>query len=284
MTTSFCIQEALRWGVTHIQFISDNANLEAEILLAHVMQVSRSHLHAWPEKCLSQLEHDHYVSAIQRRQQQEPIAYITGIQEFWSLPIRVTQAVLIPRPETELLVELTLEKLGSAGAITIADLGTGSGAIALALAHERPEWTVYASDRMADALALAKQNARQLQLNNVQFCEGSWCAALPPILFDAIISNPPYIAIADTEVSSQVVATEPASALWSGVDGLQDLRLIISGAKSYLKSGAYLILEHGYTQASAVQDLMREAGYTEINVFHDLAGLDRVTIGRYLNN
>lgn len=279
------ISAAILWASNQIKNCSDNSRLEAEVLLAHAMQVTRSHFLAWPDKCLSIKEQENFFSYVMRRQQGEPIAYITGQKEFWSLNLIVTSDTLIPRPETELIVELVLEKVETGSndnddKKNIADLGTGCGAIALALAHERPQWRIFATDRMSAALKVAKTNAQNLGLEKINFYEGNWCAALPALEFDCIVSNPPYIAQGDPDLDRQVCLSEPLSALISGMDGLNDIRQIIQEAKNVLKSGGYLILEHGFTQASAVKALMQQAGYVEINNYRDLAGLERITLGR----
>ncbi|MDR3478916.1 MAG: peptide chain release factor N(5)-glutamine methyltransferase [Gammaproteobacteria bacterium] len=277
----FTISSALEWAIAHLMAVTDVVELEAEILLAHVLRASRTHLHAWPDRLLSESEQTHYSQFVKRRLEGEPIAYVTGKREFWSLELTVTPDTLIPRPETEILVELALSKLNDDEIKTIADLGTGSGAIALALASERPGWVVHATDRVAATLQVAKANAVRLDLAHVKFHEGSWCEALPKLSFDAIISNPPYIAEGDPQLNQQVLLTEPRAALLSGEDGLLDIRRIIQEARSYLKSGGYLLLEHGARQAEAVKSLMQQAGYVQIESYQDLAGLDRATIGQF---
>jgi release factor glutamine methyltransferase len=263
---------ALAWANSELVSVSDISRLEAEILLADVLQVSRSHLHAWPERELTSAQQLKLTECVNRCVQGEPIAYITGHREFWSLDLMVTTDTLIPRPETELLVEQVLATLNDDQPRLIADLGTGSGAIALALATERPAWTVYATDRMNAPLQVAAANAERLQVGNIVFQQGNWCAALPDLLFDAIISNPPYIAESDVRITSQVKSNEPHSALFAGNDGLDDIRQIIAEAKNYLKSGGYLFLEHGSLQAAAVRYLFEKAGYTKVDLHRDLAG------------
>lgn len=251
--------------------------LEAEILLAHVLQVSRSYLYTFAEKKLSDAEEKTFFQLIDKRLQGEPVAYLTGHREFWSLDFHVTPDVLIPRPETEILVEQVLHLVKNEKA-QIADLGTGSGAIALALAHEKPNWQVHATDESEAALNVARLNAKRLELPQVQFHLGKWCEALPQIFFDAIVSNPPYIAENDEHLSQGDLRFEPRLALVSGQDGLKDLHQIIQQAKAYLKSGGYLLLEHGFDQAEKVATLFKKAGYTHIIRQVDLAGLERVTI------
>jgi release factor glutamine methyltransferase len=262
-----------------LQTVSDHPARDAEVLLLHVLQVARSHFHAWPERTLTASEQQAYAVCIERFQRGEPVAYIIGHREFWSLDLTVTPATLIPRPETELLVETVLATLAKTAALTVADLGTGSGAIALALATERPHWEVHATDISTAALAVATTNAMRLALTNVTFHAGDWCAALPPVRFDAIISNPPYIALADSAIERRVKASEPHTALFAGADGLSAIRQIIAMAKDHLHPGGYLFLEHGSLQAEAVRCLLEKAGYTKIGLHTDLAGLARVTVG-----
>lgn len=274
------ISDALQWATQQLTNVSDVAKLDAEVLLAHALQVPRSYFYAWPARDLNAAEHHQFAELIQRKLQGEPVAYITGRREFWSLDFFVSPDTLIPRPETELLVEMALEKFATSEAVKIADLGTGCGAIALSLAHEKPTWEVYATDKMQNALSVAKANAARLNLSNVVFCEGTWCKALPLTQFDAIISNPPYIAKDDSEVNQDVIESEPHTALFSADQGLADLRQIIDEAKNYLKLNGYLMLEHGCQQAGAVRQLLANAGYAEIKLYKDLSGIDRVTIGR----
>lgn len=261
--------------------------LEEEVLLAHILGVNRSYLYAHPERTLTKSEQEQFAILMDRHFNGEPIAYLTGHKEFWSLDLIVTPDTLIPRPETELLVETTLEySTGgeySAGHV-IADLGTGSGAIALALAHERPDWIVYATDLSKNALNIAKKNAERLNIKNVSFYEGHWCAALPKIKLDAIVSNPPYIAEDNADVEQSVLTYEPRSALISGKDGLQDIKHIIHEATLYLKPDGYLLLEHGFDQAKDVQNIFLEVGYTNVITRYDLSKIPRVTIGQWQNN
>jgi release factor glutamine methyltransferase len=191
----------------------------------------------------------------------------------------VTPDTLIPRPDTELLVECVLDMFADDGARVVADLGTGSGAIAMALAKEKSHWQMHATDNSDAALNVARQNATRLDLANVIFHQGNWCEALPLMLFDALISNPPYIAEGDAEIEPRVRFSEPHSALFSGEDGLEAISQIIFHAKSYLKPGGYLFLEHGNKQAASVRCLFEKAGYTKIDLKRDLAGMERVTFG-----
>jgi release factor glutamine methyltransferase len=250
--------------------------LDAEILLAHVLNVSRSYLYAWPEKMLSAAQEKIFFELIDRRINGEPVAYLIGHQEFWSLDFLVTQDVLIPRPETELLVEMILEI--PAEQLAVADLGAGSGAIALSIAHERPNWEVHATDASHAALQIAKKNAERLKIKNITFHDGDWLQALPSLLFDVIVSNPPYIAANDAHLLQ--LTYEPQSALISGPDGLEDIRKIIRDAGRYLKSDGYLMLEHGYDQADEIRKLFETAGYKNVFSIRDLSGNERVTYGK----
>jgi release factor glutamine methyltransferase len=260
--------------------VTDVPELEAEILLAHVLQVSRSYLYTWPEKSIEEKQEVEFQRCIVKRINREPIAYITGHREFWSLDLSVTPSVLIPRPETELLVELALQKIQTKNAL-IADLGTGSGAISLALASERPNWSIYATDKSHEALDIAKQNAERLHLTTISFYQGEWCEALPQLKYDAIVSNPPYLAQDDPHLQQGDLRFEPLSALASGQQGLDDIREIIQSARDYLKPQGLLLLEHGYTQAQKVSSIFQEAGYNTIEIYQDFAGQDRVTIASY---
>jgi release factor glutamine methyltransferase len=276
----YTISYALKWAFEQLIVKSDTAHLEAEVLLAHGLDVQRSYLHAWPERVLTAIEQSNFVEGVRRCLQGEPIAYITNRREFWSLDLIVTKDTLIPRPETEALVALILEKFPATEEKLIADLGTGSGAIALAIAKERPKWTVYATDRIPAAIDVARLNAKRLRIKNVKFHVGFWFDMLPTKGFDAIISNPPYIAADAKELSPEVAKYEPASALIAGNDGLEDLRHIIQEAKQYLKPKGLLGLEHGHTQARALNMLLIQAGYVDVTTHKDLAGLDRIIMAQ----
>ncbi len=265
-------------GTVLASYIS-HQRLHAEILLAHTLAVNRAHLHTYPEQILTSTQQSDFEKLMNRYISGEPMAYLTGCQAFWSMDLRVTSATLIPRPETELLVELALQ-ISSDSKMIVADLGTGSGAVALALANERPDWDIYATDMSVDALWVAKKNAERLKINNILFSQGDWCDALPKHLFDIIVSNPPYVTIGDVHLAKSVYDYEPHAALFSRDNGLSDIRRIISRALNYLKPGAYLMLEHGFQQAEDVRILLAESGYVEIKTATDLAGLDRVTMGK----
>lgn len=262
------------------------ARLDGELLLAALMRRERAQLLAFDEAAVDPLTAAMFEVAIARRAAGEPLAYITGVKEFWSLPLSVAPGVLVPRPETELVVELCLAHFGASPSAAgtpstvasrmarIADLGTGSGAIALALARECPQWRIVATDQSADALGIAGSNCRRLGIDNVELHQGSWCAALDG-RFDAILSNPPYIAAADPALAD--LQHEPAGALIAGNDGFADLFAIASCARDHLTSGGLLLLEHGATQASRLGKELARLGYRDIAVHRDLAGHDRVT-------
>ncbi len=258
---------------------SDSPRLDAELLLAHVLGRPRSHLYAWPERrpsaeCIARFE-----QLIERRRSGEPIAYLIGRREFWSLELEVTPDTLIPRPETELLVELALARLPGDAAVEVADLGTGSGAIALAIARERPLARVVATDDNPAALAVAERNARRLGLDNIEFAGGDWCTALSDRRFDLIVSNPPYIAADCVHPRHGDLRFEPRAALVAGADGLAALHTIIDQAPAHLVAAGRLLLEHGFDQGEAVAALLRQRGFVEVATHPDPAGHDRVGMG-----
>ncbi|KWV75040.1 peptide chain release factor N(5)-glutamine methyltransferase [Pseudomonas paracarnis] len=258
---------------------SPTARLDVELLLAAALGKSRSYLHTWPEKIVSSEDALTFAGYLQRRRSGEPVAYILGQQGFWKLDLEVAPHTLIPRPETELLVEAALELL-PATPVQILDLGTGSGAIALALASERPAWQVTAVDRVLEAVALAERNRQRLHLNNATVLNSHWFSALQGHRFDLIISNPPYIADNDPHLAAGDVRFEPASALVAGHDGLDDLRLITQESPDHLNDGGWLLLEHGYDQAQAVRDLLLNQGFDGVHSRIDLGGHERITLGR----
>lgn len=259
----------------------DEARLEAEVLLLHVLGRPRAWLYAHADDELPPPQREAFDRLVQRRCAGEPVAYLTGTREFWSLALRVTGATLIPRADTERLVELALERLPSATPLRVADLGTGSGAIALALASERPQTKVVATDVSAAALAVARQNAESNKISNVEFAEGHWFAAIAQQRFDLIVSNPPYIAAGDAHLQRGDLRFEPYSALAAGADGLDDIRAIAAAAGAYLHNGAWLLLEHGFDQGGAVRALLGAAGFANVATWQDLGGLDRVSGGRW---
>jgi release factor glutamine methyltransferase len=258
----------------------DTPRLDAEVLLACVLDRPRSHLLAWPERVPAPGELARYRELVVRRAAGEPVAHLVGQREFWSLPVAVTAETLIPRPETETLVACALDIVPADQHLQIADLGTGSGAIALALAHERPGSQILATDLSIKALEVAAANARRLGLDNIEFVAGDWCDALAGRHFDVIVSNPPYIPVADRHLEQGDVRFEPRAALVAGTDGLHDLTRIIECAYPHLLSDGWLILEHGFDQGNRVQALLQEHDYHDIVRHRDTAGHERVTAAR----
>ncbi|THG81529.1 peptide chain release factor N(5)-glutamine methyltransferase [Pseudomonas sp. A-1] len=259
---------------------SPSARLDAELLLAHVLGKPRSYLRTWPEREPDAAQCAAFVALLARRSKGEPVAYLLGRQGFWSLELEVAPHTLIPRPDTELLVETALA-LGPGGPARVLDLGTGSGAIALALACERPAWQVLGVDRVAEAVALAERNRARLGLANARFVESRWFSALAGERFAVIVGNPPYIAADDRHLGEGDVRFEPASALVAGADGLDDIRQIVHEAPEHLEAGGWLLLEHGYDQAAAVRALFAARGFTAVESRRDLGGHQRITLGQW---
>jgi release factor glutamine methyltransferase len=283
------------------QFIdSDSAALDSRLLMCHVLQCETAYLMTWPEKPLDEAQLSAFQQLVAKRKKGYPIAYLLGYRDFWSLRLRVSPATLIPRPETELLVETVLN-LPLADDASVLDLGTGTGAIALALASERPKWQVMGIDKSADAVALAKQNSQLNSLPQIEFIQSDWFNALeqPQIdqrqsqqndrqdnqqkhrhkLFSLIVSNPPYVEDDSIYLQQGDVRFEPASALTSGKDGLDDIRIIIGKAITFLPSGGWLVFEHGYQQAQGVQALLVNSGFEHVHSINDLNDLPRITLG-----
>ena len=278
------ITQLLKIANDQLESTSDSPRLDAQILLAHSLQKNRTWLATWSDKNLTQSEINDFNHLLKRRQLGEPVAHITGTREFWSLDLKVSRDTLIPRPETELMVEQILEKYPQTTDINLLDLGTGSGAIALALASERPEWNIIATDKSAPALNIARQNAQQLALKNIRFIAGSWFEPLNDLYpdkhqFDIIASNPPYIPRTDPHLSEGDVRFEPLSALASGDDGLDDIRLICQQASAFLKPSGRLIIEHGFDQKSDIHSIFMDSGYKNIEQMSDLARQPRLCIG-----
>lgn len=254
--------------------------IDAEFLLAHVLAKPRSWLYAFADHVPSEQLRSEFAALVQRRVNGEPIAYITGRRGFWSFDLQVTPDTLIPRPETELLVELAVARIHPEQACRVLDLGTGTGAVALAIAQECPMASVLALDFSEAALAVARSNAAQLNIRTVEFLRSDWYAELAGRTFDVIVSNPPYIEAADAHLQQGDLRFEPLTALASGADGLVAIRLILAGAKVHLQPEGWLLIEHGWQQARAIRELFAQAGFTGIQNEQDLEGRDRVTIGQ----
>jgi release factor glutamine methyltransferase len=283
MTTTTC-GALLAHGVQRLQAAAAalrdpnlDARLDAQVLLAHVLGVTRGRLLSHPEASCSTQEALAYEQLLERRAGGEPLAYLLGHREFWSLELAVGPAVLVPRPETELLVERALAR-GPPGTGRVADLGTGSGAVALALASERPRWHVVATDISPQALALARTNAAALGLERVEFRLGDWYAAIAGELFDLVVSNPPYVAAADPAL--QLLQHEPQLALTPGQDALASLYTLAAGAAAHLALGGWLMLEHGASQGAEVRAALVLAGFRHVRSHRDLAGHERMTEGQ----
>jgi release factor glutamine methyltransferase len=270
---------------------ASSARIEVQMLLQQVLGVSRAYLLAHPEQVLNDAQAAAYCELLQRRLAGEPLAYLLGEREFYGLAFRVTPATLIPRPDTELLVELALQRIPkplpsspcqgrSMSEFRVLDLGTGSGAIALSIAHARPDIEVTAVDASPEALEVARENAQRLNIANVRLLRSDWFSALAGERFDLIVSNPPYIADGDAHLAQGDLRFEPRGALASGADGLADIRRIVTDAKEHLDAGGWLLFEHGYDQAERVRELLGAAGYAEVFSAHDLAGIERVSGGR----
>jgi len=259
-----------------------NAKLEAEVLLAFVIEKPRSYLYTWPEQSVDAQQLHRYDQLVNRRIQGEPIAYITGQREFWGLPLHVSPATLIPRHETERLVELALHIIPEHASWTIADLGTGSGALAIAIANERPHCHIIATDQSDEALAIARHNAKQLNINCIEFSLGNWYEPLATHKFDLIVSNPPYVAEHDPHLKQGDLRYEPSQALCAGDNGLQDIRAIIKGAAMYLKPRGWLLLEHGFDQGRDVCELLKLNGFNNILCHQDYAQHERASQGQLL--
>jgi release factor glutamine methyltransferase len=253
---------------------------EAELLLLHVVKQPRSWLFTHADDDLDMDVQTAYAELLERRARGEPVAYITGARGFWSLDLEVTPATLIPRPETELLVELALERLPRNASCAVADLGTGSGAVALALASELPLCRVTATDASAAALEVARRNAARLGIDNVTFVQGDWMAPLGDARFELIVSNPPYIESDDAHLARGDLRFVPATALASGRDGLDDIRRIVATAREHLAPGGWLLFEHGWNQGEAARALLHQAGNDDVFTAQDLEQRDRVSGAR----
>lgn len=280
------ISTLLTKAAGQLKSVSTTSRLDAEILLSKVLEVPSSYFYTHSEDLLTKTQHEIYLSFLKRRLNHEPIAYILEQQEFWSLPLKITKDVLIPRKETELLVEIVLKHLPKHESLKICDLGTGSGAIALALASERDNWHIFATDLSVASLKIAQENMNILKnqlKGKVDFYHGSWCNALPDDKYDAIISNPPYIDYEDLNITESVKKFEPNLALFAKGNGLSEILKIIVQSKKKLKRGGQLFLEHGFQQGKEVVALLKAHDYIDVEDYLDLAGHSRVTRGKFTN-
>jgi release factor glutamine methyltransferase len=276
------IANLITQGQTLLEVSSDSAKLDVEILLAFVLDKDRSYLLTWPENTLNEEQLQVFLAVLVRRIEGEPIAYITGIKEFWSLPLHVSKATLIPRPDTETLVEVVLDQFQSEENINCLDLGTGTGAIALALASENSTWNVSGLDFNTEAVELAQLNAKNCQLTRVHFFQSDWFSNVEPNKkFDLIVSNPPYIDCEDSNLTQGDVRYEPNSALIASDNGLADIKHIANIARDFLAEKASLYFEHGYQQGSDVRNILLSLGYENPKTAQDLNGHDRVTWASY---
>ncbi len=273
------IHQAINQATQQLAEISSSPRLDAELLVACLLQKSRSWLYAHFTQNITPDEQDQLNNLLKRRLAGEPMAYILGYKEFWALKLKITSDVLIPRPETEHMIEWILNRWPAENELWLADLGTGSGAIALALASERPHWQIDATDQSSKALNLAKENATHYEAHNVRFYQGNWCTPLPHHNYGLIVSNPPYIAEQDPHLAQ--LSYEPSEALCAGEEGLKDIEEIICQAKNYLTKPGYLILEHGYHQAPAVVKLFKQQGYVDVQSHIDLAKQPRFVTACY---
>ncbi|OIR03369.1 release factor glutamine methyltransferase [mine drainage metagenome] len=288
------IQDILRADAARLNTALDlgaaTARIEVQCLLQHVLEVPRSYLLAHSEQVLNAAQQAAYDSLLQRRLRGEPVAYILGEREFFGLSFKVTPDTLIPRPETELLVELSLQCMppsqpvpGGSGRVRVLDLGTGSGAIAICIAHGRPDADVVAVDASEAALRVATGNARLLGIANTRFVHSDWFSGLAGQRYNLIVSNPPYVAAGDTHLSRGDARFEPISALASGADGLDDIRRIVARAGDFLERDGWLLLEHGYDQADKVRTILQQQGFIGVISAKDIAGIERVSGGKLQN-
>ncbi|GMR08373.1 MAG: peptide chain release factor N(5)-glutamine methyltransferase [Gammaproteobacteria bacterium] len=275
------IRTALKQAAARLADVSDSPSLDADILMCFVLARPRGYLVAWGDQPLSSEQDEQFESYIERRGAGEPVAHITGQREFWSLNIEVNRHTLIPRPDTELLVETALELIPKKQTMMIVDLGTGSGAVGLAIAWERHQSHVTAVDNSFRALEMAKKNARSLHIMNIDYHEGDWCEPLGDERFQIIVSNPPYVPENDPHLQTTEIQYEPRRALAAGEDGLDAIRAILQQAPGHLYSGGWLLLEHGYDQGDAVNIMMTGAGFQQVSTRTDLAGHPRVCLGQW---
>ncbi|MGZ4969656.1 MAG: peptide chain release factor N(5)-glutamine methyltransferase [Methylobacter sp.] len=279
-----CIKSVLRDAADTLAAVSDSALLDAEVLLCLALNKQRSYLRAWPDQ---QVETEHltaFGALLEQRRKGTPIAYITGNREFWSRDFLVTPDVLIPRPDTELLIELSLKLIPPAEPVKIIDLGTGSGIIAITLAAERPHAQIIATDFSLAALHIAQLNADKHHINNVRFYQSDWFSNVPASKFNLVISNPPYIAKDDTHLQQGDVRFEPQTALCAADQGLRDIKIIAAAARNYLEPRGHVLIEHGYDQQQQVQILFKNLHYDGVQTYTDLSGQPRVTYGQFMSD
>lgn len=274
------LSEALVWASPQLLDVSDTPKLDAEVMLLHIIHKQRGYLYTWPDERLTSDQTAEYTKMVARRVIGTPIAHIVGEREFWSLPFLVNPTTLIPRPDTEILVETALN-LPLAETAKVLDLGTGTGAIALSLAYEKPQWQITAVDKIIEAVALAKANRVHLKLPQVDIIQSDWFDSIRCYDFNLIVSNPPYIDEMDNHLEEGDVRFEPHSALTASEHGFGDLYHIAESARDYLAPGGYLLLEHGFEQAIQIRDKMIELGYENVATVRDFGSNDRCTLGRW---
>lgn len=277
------IDQALAWAVQQLEG-GESPSVDAKVILANILEKSQTFLFTWPDKTLDALQITHFENAIARRKKGEPVAYIVGRRDFWTLSLFTSPDTLIPRPDTEVLVEQVLNWVveSKREPLAICDLGTGTGAIALALASELPQASVVGVDFQSGAIELATRNAEANGVTNAQFLKSDWFSALTGQSFDVIVSNPPYIEEASPYLNEGDVRFEPKTALTSGVDGLHDIKHIISTSPMFLNKGGLLAFEHGFNQGRAVRGLLLAAGFSSVRTVKDYGENDRVTFGSWL--
>ncbi len=274
------IDEALAWAIKQLEG-GESPSVDAKVLLANILEKSQTFLFTWPDKTLDPLQINQFKDAIARRRQGEPVAYILGKRDFWTLSLFTSSHTLIPRPDTEVLVEqvLTWANENERKNLAICDLGTGTGAIALALASELPQASVTGVDFQTEAVKLATRNAQANRISNARFLQSDWFHSLKDHTFDIIVSNPPYIEETSPYLNEGDVRFEPKTALTSGLDGLNDIKHIINAAPQFLNKGALLAFEHGFNQGDAVRNLLLASGFTAVKTVRDYGDNDRVTVG-----
>ena len=271
------LEQAIAAGANLLAPSSESAKLDAQVLLLHILQKPRSYLFTWPEHALNAEQQQQFNTFCQRRLKGEPVAHITGLREFWSLSLEVNATTLIPRPDTETLVEQALE-IALPATAKVLDLGTGTGAIALALGSEMPSWQITAVDRVSDAVALATRNQQRLAINNVHVKQSNWFSELHGEKFNLIVTNPPYIESSDIHLNQGDVRFEPLSALVADDCGMSDIKQIITQSRDYLSSNGYLLIEHGFEQGEAVRHFFEKMAFVNIKTVKDLGNNDRVTL------